>query len=142
MNLADIFLKILNMSFTGAVVAVIILWVRLLYRMLPKKYLCILWCVVLLRLLCPFTFPEMGIGQPIQEPIPSNIMETAEPYIASEIEVIDNTVNNVLKENFTPSAEQQFKQSMSPLQQAMTIGAFAWIAGIVVMLTFTVCKLH
>lgn len=142
MNLADIFLKILNMSFTGAVVAVIILWVRLLYRMLPKKYLCILWCVVLIRLLCPFTFPELGIGQPIQEPIPSNIMETAEPYIASEIEVIDNTVNNVLKENFTPSAEQQFKQSMSPLQQAMTIGAFAWIAGIVVMLTFTVCKLH
>ena len=142
MNLADIFLKILNMSFTGAAAAVIILWVRLLYRMLPKKYLCILWCVVLLRLLCPFTFPEMGIGQPIQEPIPSNIMETAEPYIASEIEVIDNTVNNVLKESFTPSAEQQFKQSMSPLQQAMTIGAFVWTAGIVGMLTFTVWKLH
>ena len=75
MNLADIFLKILNMSFTGAVVAVIVMFVRLAYRMLPKKYLCILWMVILIRLLCPFTFPELGIGEPIQEPIPSDIMK-------------------------------------------------------------------
>ena len=102
MNLADIFLKILNMSFTGAVVAVIIMFVRLAYRMLPKKYLCILWMVVLIRLLCPFTFPELGIGEPIQEPIPSDIMEMEQPYIASEFEMIDNTVNRVLEQNFTP----------------------------------------
>ena len=105
MNLADIFLKILNMSFTGAVVAVMIMWVRLLYRMLPKKYLCVLWCVVLIRLLCPFTFPELGIGKPIQEPIPSNIMEVSEPYIASEIKVIDNTVNQVLEQSILTRQE-------------------------------------
>ncbi len=138
MILADVFLKILNMSFTGAVVALIVMFVRIAYRMLPKKYLCILWMVVLIRLLCPFTFPEMGIGEPIQEPIPSNIMEMEQPYIASEIEMIDNTVNRVLEQNFTP----EVGVSVNPMQIVMAIGSFTWIAGIAGMLFFTTWKFY
>lgn len=138
MILTDIFLKILNMSFTGAVIAVMIMWVRLLYRVLPKKYLCFMWCVVLIRLLCPFTFPELGIGEPIQEPIPSNIMEVSEPYIASDIEVIDNTVNHVLQQNFTP----EVGASVNPMQIVMTLGTYLWIAGMIGMLIFTGWKLY
>lgn len=138
MILADVFLKILNMSFTGAVVALIVMFVRLAYRMLPKKYLCILWMVVLIRLLCPFTFPELGIGAPIQEPIPSNIMEMEQPYIASEIEMIDNTVNRVLEQNFTP----EVGASVNPMQIVMAIGSFTWIAGIAGMLILTAWKFY
>lgn len=138
MILADVFLKILNMSFTGAVVALIVMFVRLAYRMLPKKYLCILWMVVLIRLLCPFTFPEMGIGEPIQEPIPSNIMEIEQPYIASEIEMIDNTVNHVLEQNFTP----EVGASVNSMQIAMAIGSFIWITGIAGMFILTTWKFY
>ncbi len=138
MFFAEIFLKILNMSFAGAVVAVMIMCVRLLYRMLPKKYLCAMWCVLLIRLLCPFTFPELGIGEPIQEPIPSTIMEMEQPYIASEMEVIDRTVNRVLEQNFTPEAGA----SVNPMQIAMEIGAFVWITGIAVMVIFTIWKFY
>ena len=138
MNLTDVFLKILNMSFAGAVIAVMIMWVRLLYHMLPKKYLCFMWCVVLIRLLCPFTFPELGIGKPIQEPIPSNIMEISEPYIASDIEVLDNTVNRVLQQNFTP----EVGASVNPMQIVMILGTYLWIAGIIGMLIYTGWKLY
>ena len=138
MIFTDIFLKILNMSFTGAVIAVMIMWVRLLYRVLPKKYLCFMWCVVLIRLLCPFTFPELGIGEPIQEPIPSNIMEISEPYIASDIEVIDNSVNRVLQQNLTA----EVGASVNPMQIVMTLGTYLWIAGMIGMLIFTGWKLY
>lgn len=138
MILADVFLKILNMSFTGAVAALIVMFVRIAYRMLPKKYLCILWMVVLIRLLCPFTFPELGIGEPIQEPIPSNIMEMEQPYIASEIEMIDNTVNRVLEQNFTP----EVGASVNPMQFVIAIGSFTWIAGIAGMFFFTAWKFY
>ena len=138
MNLTNIFLKILNMSFTGSVIVVMILLVRLLYHRLPKKYLCILWCMVLIRLLCPFTFPELAIGTPVQEPIPSNIMEISEPYIASDIEVLDNTVNRVLQQNFTP----EVGASVNPMQIVMTLGTYLWIAGIIGMLIFTGWKLY
>ena len=59
MNLAEIFLKLLNMSFTGTVAIVVALLVRLLFKKSPKKYTCILWMVVLVRLLCPFTIPTL-----------------------------------------------------------------------------------
>ena len=137
MTFVDIFVKLLNMSFAGTVAAVMIMWLRFLYHVLPKKYLCILWCVVLIRLLCPFTFPELGIGRPIQEPIPSNIMEVSEPYIASEIEVIDHAVNHVLEQSFIPEAGA----SVNPMQIAMTVGAYVWIAGMIGMLIFTTWKL-
>ena len=94
MNLTDIFLKLLNMSFTGTVAIAVVLLVRLLFKKLPKKYTCILWVVVLVRLLCPFTIPTLVIGQPdIPEPIPSNIMMVQNPSIWSEIEVIDNYID-------------------------------------------------
>ena len=138
MDAAAIFLKILNMSFSGAVVICIILFVRLLYRMLPKKYLCILWYIALIRLLYPFTFPELGVGQAIQEPIPSNIMEVQQPYIASEIEVIDQAVNNVLEHSFTPDPGD----SANPLQTVVPVAAIIWISGMAVMLIYTMWNLH
>lgn len=138
MDAAAIFLKILNMSFSGAVVICIILFVRLLYHMLPKKYLCILWYIALIRLLYPFTFPELGVGQAIQEPIPSNIMEVQQPYIASEIEVIDQAVNNVLEHSFTPDPGD----SANPLQTVVPVAAIIWISGMAVMLIYTMWNLH
>lgn len=138
MNLADIFLKILNMSFTGAVAIVVVFLVRLFFKKLPKKYTCILWIVVLIRLLCPLTIPTLVIGQPdIPEPIPSNIMMVQNPQIWSEIEIIDNSVNRVLEENFTAD----FGDSANPLQIVMPIGAVIWIVGMAGMLTYTAWNL-
>lgn len=141
MEMAAIFLKLLNMSFTGACAVLIILLVRLCFKKLPKKYVCILWAVVLIRLLCPFTIPTFVAEQPdIPEPIPSDIMEAATPYIHSEIDVVDNAVNRVLEQNFTPS-EDTFKQSANPLQIVMEIGAYVWCAGIAAMLIYTAWNL-
>ena len=129
------------MSFTGAVAVAVVFFVRLLFKKLPKKYVCILWAIVLIRLLCPLTIPTLVIGQPdIPEPIPGNIMEMDTPYIASEIEVVDNAVNQVLEQQFTPNADT-FKTSANPLQIAMTIGALIWSAGIAVMVVYTVWNL-
>lgn len=50
-----LFLKILNMSLTGAVVILAVLLVRLALRKAPKVFSYALWAVVLFRLLCPFT---------------------------------------------------------------------------------------
>ncbi|MBQ8858051.1 MAG: hypothetical protein IJ024_07920 [Lachnospiraceae bacterium] len=141
MDVTTVFVKLLNMSFTGAVAIMIVYLVRLLFKKLPKKYICILWAVILVRLLCPFTLPTFVAGQPdIPEPIPSNIMEVENPYIHSEIEVVDNVVNTVLEQNFTPN-EDIFKQSANPLQIAMAEGALVWCAGIAVMLIYTAWNL-
>ena len=49
------FIKLLNMSAASAILIGVVLVLRLVFRKLPKKYLCILWLLVALRLCCPFT---------------------------------------------------------------------------------------
>lgn len=137
MDLSAIFLELLNMSFTGGCAIGIIFLVRLLLKKLPKKYLCILWAVVLVRLLTPFTIPTFYAGQPdIQKPIPENIMLDAVPAIDSGIEMIDNIVNPILTENFSPEHEA-FVTSANPLQIVMEIAGYVWGLGLIIMLVYT-----
>ena len=48
------FVKLLNMSAASAILIGVVLVLRMVFRKLPKKYLCVLWLFVALRLCCPF----------------------------------------------------------------------------------------
>lgn len=52
----DIFETMLNMSITGAVVIIVVAFVRFILKDAPKKYSYLLWSVVAFRLCCPFSF--------------------------------------------------------------------------------------
>lgn len=56
--LINIFAKVLNMSLTASFVIAVVLLARLLLRRSPKIFSYALWSVVLLRLLCPASFPS------------------------------------------------------------------------------------
>lgn len=47
------FVKLLNMSAASGVLIAVILVLRFLFRKAPKKYICILWAIAALRLICP-----------------------------------------------------------------------------------------
>lgn len=49
------FTRLLNVSLTAGILAAVIIVVRLFLRKLPKKYFCILWAIVALRLVCPIS---------------------------------------------------------------------------------------
>ena len=48
-------LTLLRMSAAGALTILAVLLARLALRRFPRKYVCLLWLVVLFRLLCPVT---------------------------------------------------------------------------------------
>ena len=56
----ELFIKILNMSITATwfILAVIIL--RFIFKKIPKGVICILWGLVALRLILPFSFFQNG----------------------------------------------------------------------------------
>lgn len=56
--LISFFTKVLNMSLTASFVITVVLLARLLLRRSPKIFSYALWAVVLLRLLCPVSFPS------------------------------------------------------------------------------------
>lgn len=52
------FAMLLNMSLTAGILAVAIIVFRFCFQKVPKKYICILWALVGLRLLCPISLPS------------------------------------------------------------------------------------
>ena len=52
----NLFLRVLNMSLSAAVVIAVVALVRLLLRSAPKKWRYLLWSAVGFRLCCPVSF--------------------------------------------------------------------------------------
>ena len=49
------FVKLLNMSAAAGILIAAVIVLRFLLRKIPKKYICVLWALVALRLICPFS---------------------------------------------------------------------------------------
>lgn len=65
--MANVFMKILNMSIMAGWLVLVVLCVRFLFKKAPKWTRCLLWGLVAIRLICPFSlkspFSLMGSGE-------------------------------------------------------------------------------
>ncbi len=67
--LEQIFLKVMDMSFTVAIIIGIVLIVRIFLKRFPKYISYALWSVVLFRLLCPYSFESAYSLVPDVKPV-------------------------------------------------------------------------
>ena len=81
--MGEIFLKLLNMSITASWIILAVLGIRLLFRRIPKWISCLLWGIVAIRLIFPFSIESTFSLQPSAEPIKSSTMVEGEriPYV-------------------------------------------------------------
>lgn len=115
--MGEIFLKLLNMSITASWIILAVLGIRLLFRRIPKWISCLLWGIVAIRLIFPFSIESTFSLQPSAEPIKSSTMVEGEripyvPFIDSNVGVVENMINPALAESFA----YQENQSVAPLQ--------------------------
>lgn len=136
------FRTVLNMSITGAYIAAAIIILRIAMKKLPKKYSYLLWAILGIRLLCPFSFssavsifnvlvpekPAITSGQ--MEFIPNDIEYAAEPRITVSVPPVNNAINEQL-----PPAQPSV--SANPMQIAMAVGAYIWAFGTLAMAVYT-----
>ena len=54
-----LFLLVLNMSISASVLFLTVMLLRTVLKKMPKRYFCILWAVVGVRLILPFTLPQV-----------------------------------------------------------------------------------
>ena len=130
--MSGIFLKLLNMSITASWLILAVIMARLLLRKAPKWVPCVLWGLVAVRLICPFSLKSVFSLIPSSETVPSSIALQNEPHINSGITIINEAVNPVITESFAPALDAR----INPLQVIIPIAAAVWIAGIVVMLAY------
>lgn len=67
--MSQIFQTVLRMSLSAGVLALAILAVRLLFRRLPRRFVCCLWALMAIRLLVPFSIQSPMSLQPQREGI-------------------------------------------------------------------------
>ena len=54
-----VFLKLVNMSITASYLVLAVIALRLVFRKAPKWIFCVLWGMVALRLICPFSLESV-----------------------------------------------------------------------------------
>ncbi len=131
----NIFLEILNLSFTASIVIVAVLVFRLFLKKAPKIFSYALWGVVLFRLLVPFSFESVIGLLPKNEPIPQDIVVQAKPQINSGFVFIDNAVNEIL-----PPVVNIETVSVNPIEMWIFIGVTIWSVGILALLIYSVSQ--
>jgi len=137
--MGDVFLKLLNMSITAGWLIIAVLCVRFLFRKIPKWVKCLLWGVVAIRLIFPFSIESEFSLQPSAEPIQSSTMVEGEilpyvPSVDSNLAIVENTVNPILTETFA----YQEAESVAPLQLITGIAGSVWLCGMIVLLVFAI----
>ncbi len=128
----DIFIKILNMSITASYFAIALILIRIVFKKIPGWISCILWGLVGLRLVLPFSFESILSLIPSAETVPADIMFSTTPHISSGIPAFNSVINPVIEESFTPDVSY----SVNPLQVIMFILSVLWLTGIVIMLLY------
>lgn len=140
--MAEIFRTVLNMSITGIYVSAVIIILRLAVKKLPKIYSYMLWLILGVRLLCPFSvssavsvfnlfIPEkLDVSSQIMEFIPNDIGYQTEPRITVSVPAVNDIISRQL-----PSAEPS--ASANPMMIIMFIGANIWFFGMLAMIICT-----
>jgi len=131
--MTDIFLKVVNMSISAGWMVLAVVILRLLLKKAPKFLSVLLWAVVAVRLVCPFSL-ESGVSLvPSSETVAPGIMYDDLPAIDSGIDAVDNIVNPIVSGSFAPNPGD----SANPLQILIPLLSAVWVAGTVLMLVYT-----
>lgn len=72
--MTEIFLSILNMSLVSAMLIIALLILRPVLKKAPKAFLCALWGLVGLRLVCPFTVESVLSLIPTANPVTKEVI--------------------------------------------------------------------
>ena len=132
--MSDLFLKIVNMSISASWLVVAVLILRLVLKKAPKWVNVLLWGIVAVRLICPFSFESALSLIPSAETFPEKIISGPSFDVQTGITPIDNRINDYLGDRY-------FEGVTVPTNNGntiMTILTIVWTIGILLLATYTI----
>lgn len=131
--MSEAFLKVVNMSISAGWLVLAVLALRLILKKAPKWVNVLLWGIVAVRLICPFSIESALSLIPSKETISPEIMMDWTPEISTGIEQLDQVVNPVISTSFAPNPGT----SANPLQILIPVAANLWLLGVLILLAYT-----
>lgn len=143
--MADIFLKIFNMSVSACWIVLAILLFRIVLKKAPKWLNCVLWGIAGLRLVMPFSLESIFSLVPSAELVPDEIIHSNSSVDVSGAEIFSYVGNNPVWYDlgvsdgglvFTEFAAPDGSY-INPLLIISYIASIIWLVGIAVLLLYT-----
>lgn len=129
----DVFLQIANISITAGWIVIAVILLRLLFKKAPKWVNCLLWGIVGLRLVFPFSIESVFSLIPsvntISAPTSYNPLNAS---IETGFSAVDTTVNGYIGDHFVEGVTV----SANAFSNITTVLSYIWIAGVIIMLIY------
>lgn len=128
----SLFYHLLNFSINAGWIVFAVLILRMLLKKAPRWLVCLLWAIVGVRLIFPFSIESVFSLIPSAETVPPEIVYQQEPTIHSGIAAVNSVVNPVIGEYFAPEPAS----SVNPLRVLGFVASWAWLLGFVLMIGY------
>ncbi|MBE5947670.1 MAG: hypothetical protein E7261_01445 [Lachnospiraceae bacterium] len=129
-----LFLKLLNMSIVASWVVLAVILFRLLLKKAPKYIRCIMWMLVGVRLICPFSFKSNLSLIPSAEVLPEDVLSGPQFVINTGLGAVDSRINAHIGDRYFEGVTV----STGSGSETMQILSCVWLAGMLVMLAYTI----
>lgn len=129
-----VFLKILNMSVNAGWLVLAVLAVRLILKKAPKAITVLLWALVGIRLLCPFTLESALSLLPSGETVPEQFLSAEAERITVHLSGQIDWTQPVIDSVTVPAPPTELPSDPSISLTALV--ALVWLAGVALMLLY------
>ncbi len=131
--MSEIFLKLVNMSITASWLVLAVVVLRLVFKKAPKFIHCIMWALVGIRLVLPFSIESIFSLIPSAQTIPNELLTENSFDINTGINFVDDRVNDYLGSHYYEGVTVPTDNGYD----VMSILAVVWLVGIAAMLVYT-----
>ena len=131
--MSELFLEIVNRSIAASWIVIAVLILRFCLKKAPKWVNVLLWGIVAVRLIFPFSIESALSLIPSAETVsPSIMMETA-PSVQTGVPALNQVINPVIDHSLSPAPGA----SANPLQIWISVMAAVWLAGAAALLLYS-----
>lgn len=141
-----VFLQLLNVSVMAGWIVLAVVLLRLCFKKAPRWITCMLWGLVALRLVLPFSIESAISLIPSAQTVPDNIVSMDQPEIHTGLPIIDQPVNDALQtitpvpdtssKPVAPIPDVEAEKETPLLERVVSVAAWVWIGGVVVMVLY------
>lgn len=137
--MADIFIKLLNMSIVAGWLVIAVLLLRVFLKKAPRWIFCVLWAFVALRLLIPFSVQSEASAVPSVETVPPEIVYIEKPYIHSGLDTFNSVFNPIISDVLSPPETDSVVETEpkeTPAKKVIDIASAVWLCGMAGMAVY------
>ena len=131
--MTELFLRIVNTSISAGWVVLAVLLLRLCLKRAPKWASVLLWGIVAVRMVFPFSIESVLSLIPSAETISPTIMMEQTPSVQTGVPALNHVINPVISGSFTPAPGA----SANPLQIWIPVLTGLWLFGIAALFLYS-----